>query len=410
MKKIKVALVHVFFPPQTHGGATTVLKDNLEILIEEYKDSFEIVGFTTDYDQSTPYRLGSYTFSGIRVYKVGVQFRENMDWHYEDLQIKKIFSEFLKFEKPDIVHFHCIQRLTASVVEEALHQNIPTFVTIHDAWWISDYQFLVDGQGNVYPSGHPDMLMPLPLPKGIVSQESIVRRAYLANLLNSAKLVFVVSKSFHDIYKAHGINNLLVTANGIKTRPWIPRTGSISKRVRIGHIGGMSKHKGYHLFKKAFVRSAYENLEVVVIDLSKEYGYTRKNVWGSTPVTFLGKFPQDEVHKLYSQFDVLAAPSIWPESYGLVTREAAAAGLWVIASSLGAIGEDVHDNVNGFIISVDKFKDLQRVLSIIDTTPDRFLSSPPMFPVRHVRDQVKQIVKEYYKCLNVPVKSVKKVI
>jgi glycosyltransferase involved in cell wall biosynthesis len=57
--------------------------------------------------------------------------------------------------------------------------------------------------------------------------------------------------------------------------------------------------------------------------------------WNQTPVTFNGKIPQEEMYKFYSKVDVLIAASIWPESFGLVTREAAAAGVWVVASNIG---------------------------------------------------------------------------
>lgn len=48
--------------------------------------------------------------------------------------------------------------------------------------------------------------------------------------------------------------------------------------------------------------------------------------------------------------DVLFAPSLWPESFGLVTREAAACGCWVVASDLGGIGEDIVESKTGYLI------------------------------------------------------------
>ena len=49
----------------------------------------------------------------------------------------------------------------------------------------------------------------------------------------------------------------------------------------------------------------------------------------------------DKMPIFYSNHDVLIAPSIWPESFGLVTREALSAGLWVIASDAGALAEPI---------------------------------------------------------------------
>jgi hypothetical protein len=43
----------------------------------------------------------------------------------------------------------------------------------------------------------------------------------------------------------------------------------------------------------------------------------------------------------YSEQDVLFAPSIWLESYGLVSREALSAGLWVVAAQTGAMADPI---------------------------------------------------------------------
>ena len=55
-----------------------------------------------------------------------------------------------------------------------------------------------------------------------------------------------------------------------------------------------------------------------------------------------------DMAEFYSSQDILLAPSIWPESFGLVTREAVSAGLFVIASDIGALAEPIlEDNSNG---------------------------------------------------------------
>ena len=68
----------------------------------------------------------------------------------------------------------------------------------------------------------------------------------------------------------------------------------------------------------------------------------------------------NEMPKFYSEQDVLIAPSIWPESFGLVTREALSAGLWVIASDTGALAEPILNTKdhNGFVIQPNNLDDL----------------------------------------------------
>ena len=51
------------------------------------------------------------------------------------------------------------------------------------------------------------------------------------------------------------------------------------------------------------------------------------SIWNGYKVQFIAPVPMDEMHKFYAT-DILVAHSIWPESFGLVTREALSAGLW----------------------------------------------------------------------------------
>src|SRR3546814_304678 len=142
--KRKVALVNVFFAPQAIGGATRVLMDNVDVLLEQYQDNYELVGFTSDHDFQPAHTVEPYIYKGMRVYRAGIIHRVHMDWHPQDDGLKKVFMRFLDFEKPDLIHFHCIQRLTASMIEAVRERGIPYVVTVHDAWWISDFQFLMD--------------------------------------------------------------------------------------------------------------------------------------------------------------------------------------------------------------------------------------------------------------------------
>lgn len=342
-KRRKVALVNVFFPPQSIGGATRVLDDNFKALRKHYDDDFELVVFTADSECRTPHQLSIYRYDGVRVYRTATLWRENMDWHAKDERMYEMFTEFLACEQPDMVHFHCVQRLTGSVVEAARDAKVPYIVTAHDAWWISDFQFLVDHTGTVYPEGHPDPFDPIELPPSITQEASVERKLYLKGLLNGAHKVLTVSNAFADIYRKNDILDIEVTPNGISDDlPWAPKDTSYTKRVVGGHVGGMAEHKGYYLLKQAVMEAQPENMEFLVVDHSKEEGYELRQYWGNVPVRFIGRTSQGKVVDIYRQIDVLFAPSTWPESFGLVTREASACSCWVVTSNIGGIGEDIQ--------------------------------------------------------------------
>lgn len=395
MRKKKIALVNVFFAPQAIGGATRVLMDNVDIMIDVHKEKFELVAFTSDHGFQKPHTIKPYLYKGMRVYRAGIMHRVNMDWHTNDQEIKELFTRFLDFEKPDIVHFHCIQRLTASVIDSVLERGIPFIITVHDAWWISDFQFLVDNNGKVYPNGHPDPFLPVELPEFVSLDDSFERRSYLKGLLSKAYEVQTVSEAFAKIYRLNGVQEITVNRNGIQPRAWLPRTPLGARKICVAHIGGMSNHKGYHLFKEALHAYPYQNLEALVVDHSAPPDSKRIETWGTVSVTFIDKVPQKNIQDLYVQMDVLVAISIWPESFGLVTREATAAGVWVVASDLGGIGEDVIDGQTGNRLK-PAVNELVQVFKDIDSGEIDVHIDPELRKnTRTVSEQVQQLISVY---------------
>ncbi|MGI9283596.1 MAG: glycosyltransferase [Endozoicomonas sp.] len=393
--KKKIALVNVFFPPQAIGGATRVVSDNFDLLQQEYGDDYDFVIFTSDDRCTTPYRLTTYQHQGVTVYRSTVLYRENMDWHPQDPEMYKLFSQFLELENPDLIHYHCVQRLTASVVEAARDIGIPYIITAHDAWWISDHQFLVDSNNKIYPEGHPDIYEDRTLPNNVSFSDSVERLMYFRELLNSAKYLLTVSEAFADIYRKNGHNQIIVNRNGISTTiDWKPKSTSYTDKVVCGHIGGMSTHKGYHLLKDAIDNIQPDNIEMLIVDHSKPEGYENKTSWGDVPVTMIGRVSQSTIVDLYQRIDVLFAPSIWPESYGLVTREATACGCWVVASDLGGIGEDVIEGETGLKVS-PKLPDICQAIEKIDLTPLKFKQVVKQSNIRIVNKQVQDLLEVY---------------
>jgi glycosyltransferase involved in cell wall biosynthesis len=391
MAKKKIAVVNVFYPPQAIGGATRIVADQVTLMQQAYGDLFDVVVFATDGFRQPAHKMYVYPYDGVRVYSPSSLWRPNMDWYAVDDGMELLFDEFLEIEQPDLVHFHCIQRLTASVVGATQKRNIPYYVTAHDAWWISDFQFLTDAKGTVFPDGHPDPFAVVPLPEGVSHQESLERKNYLKFLLDAAAEVLCVSETYTEIYKKNGIRNSRTNKNGISDiTKWEEKDTSYTNKVVCAHIGGMAKHKGFHLFQSAVKGMATKNIELLVIDDSKREDYFAKTVWGNAQVTIMGRVAQERVVDLYRKIDVLFAPSICPESFGLVTREAAACGCWVVGSDVGAIGEDIVEGT-GFKIT-PTVATVTSVFEEIDASPEKYKGSPKLSKPRYSSNQVAELV------------------
>ena len=396
----RILLVNLFFYPQSLGGSPRVVRDNLDCFLDgPASDDFEFAVATTDFggDGQGQFRVESYR--GCPVFRVSPLAGSNTEWRHNLPRMGSVFKEILRAWRPHLVHFHCVQRFSGAAVEACLDEGVPYVVTAHDAWWVSDWQFLTDAKNRLREPGEP---FPFDPPTGVSVGEALDRRRYLTQLLNQADAVLGVSRAFTELYRASGFKQARAVPNGVPLMKTAARVPSPSGRVRLCHIGGMSKFKGFNLLRLALRRSAFTNLELTVVDESRYGGAEQSTVWGATPVRIVGKTLSEDMPRFYARHDVLLAPSLWPEAFGLVSREALAMGLWVVASDCGAIGEDVTPEVNGFVIDVTTPEPLQRVLARIDSAPSQFTTSPPPRELRTARQQAADLLTIYQEVLAAP--------
>ena len=220
IRKPRVLVVNVFFPPQAIGGATRVVTDQITYLSANYGQDFEL-GVLCGNDEDTPtYCLEAYSWNGIPVWSISTPERANMDWIYDDPGPAPFVKQVLEFFRPDLVHFHCIQRLTLSVVKEVEAFGAPFVVTVHDAWWISDHQFLIDGQCRLRMPWELEQHDTLanPHPRGASASRKLALRA----VLGRANKVVSVSESLRELISAGWSNS------DRRTTKWRFRTSGTS--------------------------------------------------------------------------------------------------------------------------------------------------------------------------------------
>ena len=395
-KRKRVLVVNVFYPPQALGGATRVVHDNVRHFAANHRDEFAFEVFCSIEGGSEAYKVSSHAADGIRVVGVTTPDLPDIDRIVYDEQMAKVFSDYLDVCQPDIIHFHCIQRLTAAVVLEARRRGIPYVVTAHDGWWISDEQFLLGKDDKIVLYDHANPASQL----GRIPPEQFATRMQLRECLLGAEKVMAVSEAFAKVYRSAGVHNAVAVPNGGSELAALPRIPSPDGKVRLGFIGGLARHKGYHLIQRALLSGEFKNLRFVFIDHAMSLGTRRRGRLGTTDLDIRPKVPQSKVAELYAELDVLVAPSVWPEAYGLVTREALMCGCWVIASDRGAVGEDVAEGENGFKVDVSSPEGLMKALQVIDRDPQRYLKSPTAsLDLRQASDQAEDLIRIYEEIL-----------
>ncbi|KMO27078.1 glycosyltransferase [Methylobacterium aquaticum] len=387
----RLVIVNVFYPPQAIGGATRVVHDNVRSLRRILGAEWQIDVICTLEGGPVPYALDWYVREGVRVFCITAADHPDIDNLVEDPEMGRVFDRVLDRIGPDLIHFHCIQRLTTSCVTAAIRRRIPYLITMHDGWWISPHQFLINGNRVVETydfSGTASL--------DAYMGEDYVRARTLLRCVNSAARILTVSRPFGELCRRVGLDRIEVVENGVSRLPEVVRTASPTGRVRLGFIGGLADHKGYGLIRTVILNEPFRNLSLLLIDHAMHPSERVTEEWGSVPVEIRGKFPQSSIGGLYAHIDVLLAPSVWPESYGLVTREAVAAGCWVVASDRGAVADCVVEGRNGYVVDVADEAGLLTALRFIDENPAIHLRSPDHnAPIRTADQQAEELAVIY---------------
>ncbi len=382
--KPRLLFVNVWFAPQAVGGATRVFESHVRHLMENYGNDYEVQVLTSELhpQNAAAYAVEQFYYGPVLVTRLNVPLRDWSDSH--DPEIYAFCLEFFLKQQFDLIHFHALPVLTAAPVDAARKLATPYLITLHDGWWLSRHMFLVDETGGLI--NHR---------QAFSNPDDPARQQQLFDCLNDANALLAVSDAFREIYAEAGFNQTVSNENGLDLFEILPRTRPANGKVRVAHIGGMSRHKGYDLFREAVMHASLTHIEVHIIDHSLETGEMYRGQWGQTPVVFRAKYKQTEINRLYADIDVLVAPSLWPEAFGLVTREAAYAGVWCIASDRGAVGNCIEDGVNGRIVPVDNSAGLQQALLEINGNPEAFLQPCPAKNPRQVAEQVNECVALY---------------
>jgi glycosyltransferase involved in cell wall biosynthesis len=370
----KLLVVNVYYPPQAIGGATRVVHDNVRSLVADGR--FDVAVFTSTDGGAAPYTLSTYAQDGVRVTAVAVPWRDDIDGVLDDPAMGAAFAHYLASERPDLIHFHCVQRLTIAVVDAARETGIPYLITAHDGWWVSDEQFIADrfGTPRLFAFGDPSGTRR----RLGASAEARMRR--VAPALAGARRVLAVSEPFAALHRECGLPDAIAVPNGLSGTIEARRTPSAGTRLRLGFVGGMHDHKGWRLIEAALRSEPFDAFDLTVVDHAMPAGTTETTLCGATPVTFIPRVAPENVADLYGRIDVLLAPSLWPESFGLVTREALACGCWVVASDRGAIGTDIVAGENGFVVDAAGPDALVAALRTIAADPARYREAPVYRP------------------------------
>ena len=145
--------------------------------------------------------------------------------------------------------------------------------------------------------------------------------------------------------------NYRIVPNGVDlsaARPAPPsREGD---RLEILFVGRAEARKGLPVLLRAFeaLRAAGIAARLTVAGATEEE--VDPLLFDAEGVRVVGRVSEDEKWKLLAEADVLSAPSLGGESFGMVLTEAFASGTPVVASDIAGYRDVVRDRVDGILV------------------------------------------------------------
>jgi glycosyltransferase involved in cell wall biosynthesis len=255
----------------------------------------------------------------------------------------EITKRMISKEKPDIVFFWSLLRLTIGPARAAQDSGLPVVYTFNDE--------------------HISGFLPGPL--------SVKPKAFIRYLLD--KFIYA-DITLQDIDLAHTTcisrqlkNNLIASGVPIEKSeviyqgipiekfPVKEESGKLHSPIRIAYVGQLHPYKGVHTLIEAIRIISYENRVNVRLTIVGEgaENYKReiklKAESLNDRVAFKGKMAHGELPAYYRESDIFVFPSIWQEPFGLTHLESMASGTPVISTNDGGHGEFLEDCVNALV-------------------------------------------------------------
>lgn len=379
-RRPRVLSANVFYRPQSFGGATSVAERMNQLLHRRHGFDVDVLT-TVPATVAKPYSIMRYAIDGLSVFGMGLpDGAHESECGFDSADAARCFGEVLDATRPDIVHFHSIQGIGIGAADECRARGIPYAITLHDAWWLCERQFMINRDGRYCGQARIDPAVCASCVDDPSRNRKRTRRSRGA--LAGAALLMAPSRFFAELHADNGFVHVTVNRNGIARPDPTPRTRG-SGPVRFGYVGGITPIKGFHLIRDAFCALGSHEAVLVVVDNTLNLGFrsvSDESIRGIPRVEVHPAYSAENMDEFFSRIDVLLFPTQWKESFGLTVREAIARHVWVIATDAGGVAEDIQPGINGTVIPFGD--DGAALKAAIAEAIDRFARIPEGAPVR----------------------------
>jgi len=411
---MKIVLTVHQFLPEFSAGTEILTYETARELKKRGHNVQVFTGFPASFTLKDSERFDRYVVDDIQVERfkhnfepMGVQ-SEVQELGYNNLLFGDYFKKYLLKEKPDIVHFFHLARLSASAVDVCRDLGIPTVLTPTDFWFICPTAQLRlpdnrpcfgPDQAGVNCLRHLASVSQPPKIQGLLRRlPDWCLRILLGLIKNGVKFDGVYTPRLRAFAKRSGflkqrmnqINKIaiptqlmgnLLAQNGLDTRRTFHLPFGLNlayadtarktpgRILRLGYIGTLAEYKGVHVLLQAIKLLPGLPIEIKVygkLNDYPDYVETLKEISKDDPrIEFCGTFPNSQIGSIFSNLDALVVPSLWYENSPLVIYSAQSAHCPVIASNMGGMSEVIEHGKNGLLFEAGNVPELASIMKVL---------------------------------------------
>ncbi|TAL00956.1 MAG: glycosyltransferase [Rhodospirillaceae bacterium] len=372
-----IMVVNNLYPPIFAGGAERIVSYLCEGLVRR---SHRVTVVSTCGPEMEPYptevRNG---VEIIRFFPPNIYWSHDRDrgpglkkwmWHGRDAWNRRAaerFRSILAATKPDIVHTHLIDGFSASIWAEAQRFGIRVVHTAHDYHLMCPRAFMLTRDWKV------------------CSRPNLPCRLYRFWHIRTTRHIDLFVSPSQFLLELHEVAGLrsprcALVYNGIP----LPDDGRrLQPRATAAHphfimLTRLTVEKGIQVVLDAVSKlSSRLQFKLTIAGIGPLEELVRDAADRDRRINYLGFVDGTTKENILSQADYLLLPSLWYENAPVTIVEAAAHGIGVIGSHIGAIPEFVHNGETGILFSPGDAGALAAIMKRIIEHPQEALQALP---------------------------------
>ncbi len=359
------------------GGAERYLFD-LSATLEEH--GHQVLPFAMRSAKNLPTPWAKRFVSEVMTEKVSFGWRglRTAGRMLYSLEARRKFAALAEETHPDVLHVHNIyHQIGPSFLPLARAAGIPVVLTAHDYALVSpDYSLFHHGRIDEpkTPGDVSGMIMRRAVKDSVVATALAVAAWKLHDALrlytDNVNRIIAPSAFMKAMLVRHGISEdrIAHVPHPIDTRAWTPSDAATGTYAL--YVGRLVEEKGVETLIRAAAKVPGIPVRIVGTGPDEARLKALAKELGTTNVRFDGFQEGAALKALYAGARFIVVPSLWYEVFGLIVLEAYAAGIPVVASQIGALGELVQDGETGVLVSAGDTDDLAEQMSDLWAHPD----------------------------------------